>query len=455
MRTLPAQFAAALEKPDPSLIPLVVITLTQPRPLTIRLSTREIEFAGAYYHALLSEAPSSRQGNVDPLTFQFTTSEATLVIDNTKPIYGADRFSDLIWHPTSNPLGHIFEFAECQIFVIAEDPPGTIPEAGNEVLQFAGRLEAPQRITPEAVHITVSDVILALQRRMDLLMVGPSMLPVMHEDDIGKMANVIYGSAREVPTIRATPGAVGILLDDTFLGGRMRILGCSRFNPKGGEIVIGNEILRYSGVICKEDQGGTVPGVLALGRQDWILRSTLSESQVWAHVTNPVENALGGVYAHQTCEDAPDCFDGEERFIELVLVRSGEIPGTTLRVTMADYQEEGACTAENIFPCHDPVAVYRGNLVGRPIDQPLSVAEAMALVGTTAEELAAQTYEEGVSPHLGHLPGVYDRFVGEAPILWVRVRASFPYIADEASGRVIHWVSAAIPRLELIGDEHE
>ncbi len=110
----------------------------------------------------------------------------------------------------------------------------------------------------------VTDVIQTLNERLALLVATNARLPVVHEDDIGKAANIIYGRVAEAPTIRATPGGSAILLEDLDTGdivnGRLRITNCANFKADGDTIVIGDELLHYDAAICIEDTGNVGGG---------------------------------------------------------------------------------------------------------------------------------------------------------------------------------------------------
>ena len=237
MKTLSSYNDDRIDRLQIDVVRLVVITWSG---LTVRLCDRvwgddgsQCIFDGNTYDCLIQSIGPFRQGRIDWLTWHTTGGEGSVSIDNTQPVAGEDRFSDLF--STYDP-----HFADIEIQELLLGGSGG-PSSGDEISIFKGQIEDVSAMTPETVALALSGLEMSILNQFSIEICNDTDYAGADPDDIGKMFPEVWGRCSRVPLIAIDAGGITTIVDDMTSGsptngGTLRISDGTAF-PTGAFIL--------------------------------------------------------------------------------------------------------------------------------------------------------------------------------------------------------------------------
>lgn len=233
--------------------------------LTLYLCDREWGAAGSkfihdsqIYEPLIIEWGTIKYGRIDPSSFEVAPGEMTITIDNTTPVGGASSFVQLF-------KTHAFHFIEVTVSEFFDNAYA----AADAIIIFKGTLENIRNMRQATCTLLISGWELAINQLFQFNIVDQSTYPSAKIQDIGKFIPQFYGIVDNAPFVAVGQGAVSTLIspvddDDTTI-----TLSDATFFSDSGIIVIGTEIIVYTGK-AGSDLTGCVRGswgTLAIGHK--------------------------------------------------------------------------------------------------------------------------------------------------------------------------------------------
>jgi len=140
---------------------------------------------------------SGRNPSFDPSTMQVSNGSYTLALNNSKPVFGYDRFSDM-----GRFIGHA-----TYIYWAHED-------SESYKLIYYGISAGLKQITLDSCVVEIVDYSTLLEKRSPWPIATYDDYPGMDPDDLGKVINTIYGSPERVPSLAVDAGGKTTIIED-------------------------------------------------------------------------------------------------------------------------------------------------------------------------------------------------------------------------------------------------
>jgi len=257
MKSLSPQARAAID--NPHVEPIRLLTIVFDGGLTLRLCDRvwgapgeECRFDGDLYEPLVISWGAIERGAIDPVSYEVEPGEAEVVLGNTVPVGGAERFTALF--ATHDP-----HYATAWIAEIY----GSAVAAGDRVARFAGRIEDALDMATDRVTLVLSGIELDIANRFSHEIVTTSAFPSADPDDVGRMLGQGYGRLKRVPFRAVDAGNRTSLVTAIGAAATSVPLSDAAGFPSAGTVQIELEKITYMGISadtltgCARGQGGT------------------------------------------------------------------------------------------------------------------------------------------------------------------------------------------------------
>jgi hypothetical protein len=204
-----------------------------------------------------------------------TPSTATMDLNNTEPIAGKARFSDLIRSPLNQSGTYEWGFARLTVYQVV---------AGEAVPLGVFFLEEPTDVGEMRLTIRMSDQALAIEHRLGLPKISKDLFPNADPDDVGQPIPIPFGVLKNVPARAIVAGATAKLSADITatspgVGGALSVGDTSQF-PPSTTIQIDDEELTSSSkptsttlTVAARGVAGTLAAPHKKGAPVWEIRS--------------------------------------------------------------------------------------------------------------------------------------------------------------------------------------
>ncbi len=287
MKSLSPEIISTIDKPF--VAPVKLLRITFEGGFTLRLCGQvwgtpgeEYVFKGEIYEPVVIAWGANNHGAIDPVSYAVNPGETEVVIDNTVPIGGADRFTELfsLYDP------HYAAVEITKIFIGATS-------ASDEVFRFKGRIEDTLDMETDRVTLTLSGFELDIANRFDHTILTSDAFPSADPDDIGKMLGQGYGRLKHVPFRAVDAGnRTGLVVAINSTTTSIAISDATGF-ATSGTVQIELEKITYSGIVansltgCARGQGGTKAANHAAGVAVSEVQSTYVYA--WGH---PIQSVV-------------------------------------------------------------------------------------------------------------------------------------------------------------------
>lgn len=240
MKTLSAATETAFDSPHVAPVYLVTFEIST---ATLYFCDRvwgsagaECVFDGNLYEPLLINF-NINSGAIDPVTFETDPGQADLQIDDTAPVGGFNRLSEMLFAFSAA------QFAEVTISVIPEN--ATV--AADAIVLFKGAIEDPSLPQNGVLSLRCSGFELVVSRKFSHDVCDSNTYENADPDDLGKMLPQVYGTCKRVPFLAVDAGAVSTLVANiTKTQTTITLTDSSRF-PTSGTVQIESEQITYTG----------------------------------------------------------------------------------------------------------------------------------------------------------------------------------------------------------------
>jgi hypothetical protein len=205
MKNLSTLAEIAIDNPHVEPIRLIEITIGS---TTLYLCDRVFNdgfctFDGQLYEPFVISWGTIKIGQLDPVTYETDPGEASLVVDNSRPVGGAARFTALF-------AGTAPQYSAVSIYEIYSDDA----TGADKIDLFAGKIEDLPEMTADRATIICSGFELDVVNRFSHTIVDSTNYPGADPDALGKMIPQVYGTAKRVPCIAADAGGKTTIAQD-------------------------------------------------------------------------------------------------------------------------------------------------------------------------------------------------------------------------------------------------
>ena len=245
------------------------------------------------YDPLIMNWGPIRCGVVDLKEYLVRGGDLTVDIDNSTPVGGKDRFSEVLkdydWAFAVATVGLIFEGAT---------------SAGDEVEIFKGRIENPEKMNRERVSLRISDIAMSLKNNWAHTIVDAGTYAGADPNDIGKMLPQVWGSCKRVPFMAVDAGGITTLAADlTDVATTVQATDTTTF-PSSGTIQIDSEQITYTGKTATSFTGCT-RGANGTDAVEHNLGATIAEIQTdYFYIIGHAVKAIDAVYVDGVLQPA-------------------------------------------------------------------------------------------------------------------------------------------------------
>lgn len=201
MKTLSAAATLATERPYATPIFLAEITFTVPSSLTLYLADRAVTMGGQDYLPFVVDW-GTLESTLNVLDVDGRPATATVLFNNTTPIAGRDRLSDLI-RTTFNPGGYEWAFAAC---TIRQGFDG-LTDAADLATLGVFYLEDPTDIGEDRLAVRMSDQGLVIDTALAVTRVNREEFPRCNLAEVGRSIPIPFGTMRGVPAVQVVDSA--------------------------------------------------------------------------------------------------------------------------------------------------------------------------------------------------------------------------------------------------------
>ena len=202
---------------------------------TLRFSERTHYRFGYEWIGIIFNA-SGRNPGFDPVSMEVSNGSYTLTLNNSKPVFGLDRFSNLM---VSNNL----VTSEVWVYWAHED---------SDALKtiYYGICDSLTEIRAETCSLNLVDYVTLLEKRKPFSTATYEDYPGMDPDDLGRVIPMIYGSPLRVPMLSVDAGGKSTMITNllaTQLTGTFEVSDASRMPFSDPFTVqIDSELIRIS-----------------------------------------------------------------------------------------------------------------------------------------------------------------------------------------------------------------
>lgn len=204
--------------------PTLYLTITTHGGTVLRISERSHSYNGYEWIGLIVSASGSSP-SIDPNTFESYAGSYSVTLNNSRPCFAEDRFSDL---------------AASVSFANEEALLQWKYEGGSLQTIYYGVVSSLSDIRYETCTIQLTDFSARLEKKAPWPIALENDYPGIDPDDVGKVINTIWGTVKRAPCLAIDAGGKTTLaeeLPESQITGTFEISDGSKF-PSGGSFTV-------------------------------------------------------------------------------------------------------------------------------------------------------------------------------------------------------------------------
>jgi hypothetical protein len=239
---------ATLVTQSPSAEPAFIAKLecTAPTAKTLWLSDRYLVLADGTECLPMVASWGDLEAALGTLDVGGRPSTATIVLFNTRPIEGRERFSDLLYTP-HNSAGATYELAFARVTIFQMPDVVTAAAVADLVVLNVFYLEEPTEIGEDLLTLRMTDEALVLEDRLAVTRVTRDLFPQCPRDQVDAVVPRPFGVLKNVPVVPVVDSATDRLAQALLAAGTSLTLEDATDFPASGTLQVDSEHITYAG----------------------------------------------------------------------------------------------------------------------------------------------------------------------------------------------------------------